>query len=59
MATYLLVLYLSTGFGQYATGGPIVVQDITSEAACEKIAGQLKEQLRGKYDWHFCQEVTK
>lgn len=59
MATYILVLYLSTGWGSVSTGGPLVVDNISSYSACEKIAGQLKEQVKGKYDWHFCQEITK
>ncbi|WBF79263.1 hypothetical protein IACHDJAJ_00024 [Aeromonas phage vB_AdhS_TS3] len=59
MATYLLVLYLSTGFGQYATGGPVVVDNITSEAACEKIANSIKNRIGRKYDWHICERVEK
>lgn len=59
MATYLLVLYLSTAKSPYATGGPLVVDDISSHAACEKIAEQLKSRVGNKYGWHICQEVTK
>lgn len=59
MATYILVMYLTTGWGSVSTGGPLVVDDISSYSACEKIAGQLKEQVKGKYDGHFCQEITK
>lgn len=59
MATYILVMYLTTGWGTVSTGGPLVVDDISSHAACEKIAGKLKAQVGSKYDWHFCEEITK
>lgn len=59
MATYILVMYLTTGWGSVSTGGPLVVDDISSRSACEKIADQVKAKVGSRYDWHFCEEITK
>lgn len=59
MKTFILIMYLSSGFGQYKTGGPMVVDNITTEARCETIAQEIKSSVGGKYDWHICQEVDK
>lgn len=59
MQVWLLVLYMSVGWGNVSTGGSINVDNITSKEKCEKIAYDLKSRLGSKYDWHFCQEITK
>jgi hypothetical protein len=66
MKTFILIMYISTGLGQFSTGGPLVVDNISTKDKCETIAEEFKNSLKGvkavikgKYDWHICKEVTK
>lgn len=60
MQVWILILYMSIGYGPASsTGGPIIIEDISTKEKCEKIAYGLKSRLDSKYDWHFCEQVEK
>jgi hypothetical protein len=58
MTTWVLVLYLSTGFAQSATGGPLTIDGFSSAELCRSANEQFSKELK-KYDWGQCLEVKK
>jgi hypothetical protein len=58
MATYVLILYLSTGFLQTATGGPVAIDGFTSLEKCTAELAKAKTDLP-KFDWGQCRQVEK
>lgn len=58
MTTYVLILYLATGFLKSATGGPAVVDGFTTIERCEAANQAAKEQLK-QYAWGKCMKVYK
>lgn len=57
MKTWILFVYLSTGFGSASTGGPTAIDGFKSKLNCETAALQSKDIP--KFDWAYCLEVTK
>lgn len=58
MTTYVLFLYLSTGLGAAATGGPSVIDGFATLEKCESAHKAAATQLP-KYDWGKCIKVEK
>lgn len=58
MTTWVLILYLSTGAMDFATGGPTVIDGFTSREKCEWAKTQAASNIP-KYDWGYCMWVIK
>ena len=58
MTTYVLILYLTTGWGTVATGGPAVIDGFKTIEQCEAANTASKQQL-SKYNWGQCIKVVK
>lgn len=58
MITYVLILYLTTGWGTAATGGPTVIDGFTTLEKCEFANKVMKTKVQ-KYDWGQCIKVEK
>lgn len=55
-----LIFYVSVGFGQVATGGPVIYpQRFNTVEACESRAALYKQVLESKMDWHRCIKVPQ
>lgn len=59
MTTFILYLYISYGFGSSSTGGPLIIDNITSYEKCETIKHQFESQLGSKLDSAVCIGVQK
>lgn len=57
--TWILVFYVSSGFGTASTGGPAVIDKFSSGAACVIAGEELKKELGGKLDWFKCVRLDK
>lgn len=57
MTVWVLVFYMSIGFGSGATGGPATIDGFTSQARCEE--SLLAVSRLPKYDFGYCLAVTK
>lgn len=58
MTTYVLFLYLTTGWGTVATGGPAVIDGFKTLEKCEDAHRAAATQLP-KYDWGKCLKVDR
>ena len=58
MTTWVLIIYLTTGVGDFSNGGPTTIDGFTSLSKCEVAKEKLSKELK-KYDWGQCIEVTK
>lgn len=58
MTTWVLIIYLSTGIADIATGGPTTIDGFTSLTKCEEANQKMSKELK-KYDWGQCIEVNK
>jgi hypothetical protein len=56
--TWILVIYLSTGIADIATGGPAVIEGFSSQQTCEAANQQISKTLK-KYDWGQCLPIIK
>lgn len=57
MTTWVLIIYMSVGFSNMATGGPTSIDGFTSEEKC-LVAAKTAEKLP-KFDWAHCLKVSK
>ena len=57
MSTWVLIFYMSTGFGTTSHGGPATIDGFSSYESC-MAAGEAISKV-DKYDWHKCVEVKK
>lgn len=56
---WVLVFYMSYGFGSQATGGPAAIPGFQTLASCQYAASQLGKELpEGKLDMTKCIKVT-
>lgn len=58
MTTWVLIIYLYSGMGEFATGGPTTIDGFTSYSKCEMANQKIAKTLK-KYDWGQCIEITK
>lgn len=56
---WILIFYLSFGFGTGATGGPGVIDNFRTEAACVAASKQLEATYKSKYDGGHCIKIEK
>ena len=54
MNSFILIIYLSAGFGMGATGGPAVISGYASEADCVTDANRIANATGKKFDWYRC-----
>lgn len=55
--TWILIFYLSSGFGNTATGGPAVIEGFTSEAKCNAAIQVINKTP--KFDFGYCKGIEK
>lgn len=53
MNTVILLIYISSGFGTGATGGPAMIS-MPSVQACHEMGAAMKKDLGSKFDWYKC-----
>lgn len=58
ITTWVLILYLSTGIADIATGGPTTIDGFSTKELCEAANLELSTTLR-KYDWGQCVRIIK
>jgi hypothetical protein len=58
-ATFALYMFISSGFGSSAVGGPLIIDGFTSSHNCEADREDWKERLGSKLDTSFCKEIIK
>lgn len=57
---WTLIFYVSMGWGTASTGGPAVIDNLPSQAACMTEGARVKTVIGSNADWYKCVEkVTK
>lgn len=54
MTVYVLLFYISIGYGTASTGGPSVINGFTTEVGCDQALQQLTKRLGSKLDFAYC-----
>lgn len=54
MTTWILLVYISIGVGEGATGGPLSIQNFDSQKSCLAFGAQMKADLGSKLDLYRC-----
>ena len=57
MTTWVLIIYMSVGISNMATGGPTSIDGFTSIEKCE--SAKIEASKVPKFDWAHCLKVTK
>lgn len=57
MSTWVLIFYMSVGFGNGVHGGPATIEGFTSQQTCN--AEIVKMNSRKHVDFAYCIEVIK
>ncbi len=55
---WILIMYMSTGFGSAVTGGPTSIDGFRTEAIC-RVAGDTAMLKIKKMDWYQCIQMDK
>jgi hypothetical protein len=58
-ATFALYMFISSGFGSSAVGGPLIIDGFTSSHNCEADRADWAERLGSQLDTSFCKEIIK
>jgi hypothetical protein len=55
--TWVLIFYMSVGFGTASTGGPAVIDGFTTEQNCKSALAKISNHKR--FDWGYCESMVK
>ena len=59
MKSWVLFMYISSGFGSSATGGSEIIDGFTSQKKCVYAQHQFASRLGSKLDDSYCIEIEK